>query len=64
MGLLANSFRSNLAFLTKNWHHMLGRPNFTMIAHTGMMDNTGLRAHFNIEKFVDHKNAYILAVRS
>jgi hypothetical protein len=64
MGLLANNFRSNLAFLMMNWHHMLGRPNFTIIAHIGMMGNAGLRAHLNIENFVDHKNAHILAVGS
>jgi hypothetical protein len=62
--LLANNFSSSLAFLTMNWRHMLGRPTFTMIAHAGMIGNVGLRDPLNIEISVDHKNAYVLAVRS
>jgi hypothetical protein len=41
MDLLANNFSSDLAFLTMNWRHMLGRPTFTMIAHAGMIGNVG-----------------------
>jgi hypothetical protein len=64
MDLLANNFSSDLAFLTMNWRHMLGRPTFTMIAHTGMIGNVGLTDRLNIENFVDHKNAYVLVVGS
>jgi hypothetical protein len=64
MDLLANNFSSDLAFLTMNWHHMLGRPTFTKTAHIGMIGNVGLRDRLNSENFVNHKNTYILAVGS
>jgi hypothetical protein len=64
MDLLVNNFSSDLAFLTMNWCHTLGRPTFTKTAHIGMIGIVGLRDRLNTENFVDHKNTYILAAGS
>ncbi|XP_066589862.1 probable phosphorylase b kinase regulatory subunit alpha isoform X2 [Prorops nasuta] len=37
-GLLANTFVTNLAFLTINWKHMLGRPTITLVATHNHLD--------------------------
>ncbi|XP_043660961.1 probable phosphorylase b kinase regulatory subunit alpha isoform X5 [Drosophila teissieri] len=36
--LLASNFTTNLAFLTNNWRHMLGRPTITLMATHYMLD--------------------------
>ncbi|XP_047111572.1 probable phosphorylase b kinase regulatory subunit alpha isoform X2 [Schistocerca piceifrons] len=36
--LLINNFKNDLAFLTMNWRHMLGRPTVTIIGHNGLLD--------------------------
>lgn len=59
MDLLANNFSSDLAFLTMNWRHMLGRPTFTMIAHAGMIGNVGLRDCLTIENSIYPKNMFM-----
>lgn len=37
--LLASNFTTNLAFLTNNWRHMLGRPTITLMATHYLMGN-------------------------
>uniref|UniRef100_Q1RL11 Phosphorylase b kinase regulatory subunit n=1 Tax=Drosophila melanogaster TaxID=7227 RepID=Q1RL11_DROME len=37
--LLASNFTTNLAFLTNNWRHMLGRPTITLMATHYMLGN-------------------------
>ncbi|XP_067642160.1 probable phosphorylase b kinase regulatory subunit alpha isoform X6 [Eurosta solidaginis] len=37
--LLASNFTTNLAFLTNNWRHMLGRPTITLMATHYMLDH-------------------------
>lgn len=41
--LLASNFTTNLAFLTNNWRHMLGRPTITLMA-----------THYLLGKFFQH----------
>ncbi|KAF5285006.1 hypothetical protein FQR65_LT02318 [Abscondita terminalis] len=38
-GLLADKFTTNLAFLTMNWRHMLGRPIITLLASIHHLEN-------------------------
>ncbi|KAL9879970.1 putative phosphorylase b kinase regulatory subunit alpha isoform 5-T5 [Glossina fuscipes fuscipes] len=41
--LLASNFTTNLAFLTNNWRHMLGRPTITLMAtHYMLADTLGM----------------------
>lgn len=37
--LLASNFTTNLAFLTNNWRHMLGRPTITLMATQYLLGN-------------------------
>lgn len=62
--LLANNFNSDLAFLTMNWRHMLGRPTVTMIAHTGMIGNVCFRHYLNFENFINQNNTQHILVGS
>lgn len=43
--LLASNFTTNLAFLTNNWRHMLGRPTITLMATHYMLGNYIYQPH-------------------
>ncbi|XP_071453051.1 probable phosphorylase b kinase regulatory subunit alpha isoform X3 [Hetaerina americana] len=61
--LLANNFMDDLAFLTINWHQMLGRPTVTITIHSDQMLDQGNIPAAMITTMKKLKSGYINGTR-
>ncbi|XP_008484939.1 probable phosphorylase b kinase regulatory subunit alpha [Diaphorina citri] len=68
VALLANNLISDLAFLSNNWRHVLGRPTYTIIASNDILDHEKIplamittmkklkSGYINGTRYVDYNN--------